>query len=89
MSQQMGRLAMREEGGFWNAYYATTGTMEGAILLGSIRMQFVARPERKAEFMAMMREAVGDVLEGITGVRPVWPEPDGRRAPEHERAGRA
>lgn len=39
--------------------------------------------------MAMMREAVGDILEGITGARPVWPDPDGQRAPERERAGRA
>lgn len=89
MDQQLGRLAMREEGGFWSAYYAMPGSMEGAVLLGTIRMRFVARPERKVEFMAMMREAVGDILEGITGARPVWPDPDGQRAPERERAGRA
>jgi hypothetical protein len=85
--QKIGRLAMRHEGNFWNAYYALPGTMEGAILLGSIAMKFVQDAERKAAFMHLMREAVSDILEEQTGVRPTWPEPEGQTAPEHERSG--
>lgn len=85
--QQIGRLAMRHEGNFWNAYYAMPGTMEGAILLGSIQMRFVQDSARKDAFMAMMREAVSDILEEATGTRPTWPEPHGQSAPESERSG--
>lgn len=86
--QQIGRLAMRHEGEFWNAYYAMPGTMTGAILLGSIQMKFVEEKTRKDAFMNLMREAVADILEAAVGTRPSWP--DGPRpAPEHERAGHA
>jgi hypothetical protein len=89
VSQQIGRLAMRHEGAMWNAYYARTGTMDGAILLGSIAMRFVVKdPARKSAFMDMMREAVADLIEDETGQRPTWPE-DPRRAPESERSGHA
>lgn len=84
-SAQVGRLALRQEGGFWNAYYAQTGTMAGAFLLGSIDLQFVQSQERKDAFVALMREAVGDLIEKATGIRPIWGGLE--RAPEHERAG--
>jgi hypothetical protein len=85
---EAGRLALREEGECWNAYYAMPGTMVGAIFLGSIRMGIVRdRPRRRAQFMALMREAVGDILKEVTGSRPVsWDE---REAPEDERSGNA
>ena len=86
-AQKVGRLAMRHEGANWNAYYAMPGTMEGAIPLGSIAMRFVVdHPERKAAFMELMKEAVSDLLEELTGNRPTWPE-GAHAAPEHERAG--
>jgi hypothetical protein len=82
----IGRLAMRHEGKFWNAYYALPNTMDGAILLGSIAMRFVANPDRKERFMAMMKEAVSDIIAERTGATPTWP--DGPQpAPQHERAG--
>lgn len=85
--QQIGRLAMRHEGEWWNAYYALTDTMEGAALLGSIRMTLVADPKRKHAFMDLMRDAVGALLKDATGVSPGW---GGEHpAPEHERAGNA
>ncbi len=85
--QKVGRLAMRHEGANWNAYYALPDSMAGAILLGSIAMQFVAHsPERKEAFIGLMREAVADILEEFTGHRPTFP--DGPQpAPQHERAG--
>lgn len=89
-TEQIGRLAMRHEGDNWNAYYAMPGTMDGAVLLGSIRMGcIVGRRERRDAFMALMREVVGDILEDKLGVRPTWPKPSGEPAPEHERAGHA
>lgn len=87
--QKMGRLAFRGEGKSWNCYYALPGTMEGALFLGSIALRFVDSPERKAQFMAVMRECFSDVMEDITGHRPTWPDPDGLPAPEAERTREA
>jgi hypothetical protein len=81
------RLALREEGEFWNAYFAKQGTMKDAILLGSIRLSLVRAPDRKEQFMALMRGVFADMLKEVTGQRPVWPEPGGRPAPESERSG--
>lgn len=84
---KIGRLAMRHEGEWWNAYYAMPDTMEGAILLGSMRIRFV-KGSRKERFMALMREGVADLIEENTGQRPTWPE-GATRAPEAERSGHA
>jgi hypothetical protein len=40
--------------------------------------------DRRLDFMEMMRDVIGDVLEERFGVRPTWPDPP-RTAPEHER----
>jgi hypothetical protein len=85
---KMGRLAMRVEGDFWYAYYAMPNSMEEAIWLGCIRMQFVMDAKRKQLFMDLMKSAVADILEDATGERPVWPSPP-QRAPENERGGSA
>lgn len=80
---QIGRLALREEGHLWVAYYALTESMDGALMLGSIQLRFVDDPIRRQAFMALMMEAVGDIIEEKTGVRPQWNVP--QPAPEHER----
>jgi hypothetical protein len=86
--KKIGRLALRVEGTFWNAYYAMPNTMDGAILLGSIAMRFVEDKTRKAIFMGLMKEAVADLIEEVTGERPIFP--DGEiPAPAHERGGNA
>jgi len=82
---KMGRLAMRHEGAFWNAYYALPGTMKGAVLLGSIALRFVNTEERRQIFMGLMIAAVSDLIEEKMGVRPDWDEPT--PGPENERAG--
>ena len=86
--QQMGRLAMRVEGDWWVAYYALPETMKDALELGRIRMAIVQDWQAKELFMAIMRDAVTAIIRDQTGVKPEWPEPHGRPAPEHERAGR-
>lgn len=84
--KQIGRLAMRQEGQNWNAYYALPSTMDDAVFLGSIRLKAVTgNDERKAAFIEMMRGVVSDIIEQETGVRPGWAQP--YAAPEHERAG--
>lgn len=84
-----GRLALREDGDFWKAYYAKSDTMDGAILLGMIRLAFVLdNPTRKREFMLLMQAATTDMLREFTGgVRIAWPEPP-QPAPRHERGVR-
>lgn len=83
---QIGRLAMRQEGDNWNAYYALPDTMHEPIFLGSIRMGAVTvNTERKQAFMMMMRDIVSDLIEEKTGIRPTWGGP--QTAPEHERSG--
>lgn len=84
--QLIGRLAMRQEGNTWNAYYGLPDNIEDPVFLGSICMSAVVNnPDRKAAFMEMMRDIVSDIIEEETGVRPTWTGPVG--APEHERAG--
>lgn len=87
LTAKVGRLAMRQEGANWNAYYAMPDSMDGAIFLGSIGMRFIVdNPDRKNAFMDFMRDAVSDLIEEVTGVRPTWPEGP-HAAPERERAG--
>ena len=82
----VGRLAMRVEGEWWNAYFAKADTMEGALLLASIRMRFVdGNRERKDMFLDLMREAMADMLQEVFHHRPTWNEPED--APESERSG--
>lgn len=85
--RQVGRLALREEGTNWVAYYALTDTLEGAIFLGSIAMRFVQVEEQKKRFMDLMRDCLSDLMEEKFGVRPKWGGP--QRAPESERSGSA
>ena len=73
--QQVGRLAMRVEGDFWRAYYAMPGTMEGALLLGSIAMGAVQREGPK-----------GGLHGADAGCRRRPPRRAGRHAAGLERA---
>ena len=91
--KKMGRLALRREGKWWAAYYAMPDTMDRALALGRIRMTLVEgdterHRRNKQGFMDLMRDAVSDLIEVGSGVRPEWP--DGPQpAPEHERSGEA
>lgn len=82
------RLALRHESPFWNAYIAESGTMDGAVLIGSIAMAAVINnPDRKEAFMQMMRETMEEVLLDILGMKATG-EYDVVKAPAHERRGR-
>lgn len=84
---EIGRLALRVEGEFWNAYWAPRqDSMEGAILLASIRMSLVADGSPvKGEFMELAKNGFSQVVRDITGGQIArWNEP--RPAPERERS---
>lgn len=83
--KQIGRLALRQEGNFWKAYYALPDTMDDPVLLGSITMKAHEHQERREAFVDLMREVVGDLLEEQIGERPTWGGEE--QAPESEKAG--
>ncbi|MFW2541504.1 hypothetical protein ACN2XU_02600 [Primorskyibacter sp. 2E107] len=86
---QSGHLAMRVQGNLWVAYYAKPDTMKDALFLGSIQMAYVQDESAKQIFMALMRDAVSEIIRSHTGQTAIWPEPDGWPAPQHEQGGRA
>ena len=81
---EMGRLAFREEGEYWNAYFARQETMDDAILIGSIRMSVALRHrDIKKQFMNLMLATFDEVCQEVVGRKPEWRDPV--TAPEHER----
>jgi hypothetical protein len=74
---QVGRLAFREEGEYWNAYFAAEHTMDGALLLGSIRLGVA----RHSLHRLQLRPSV-DIKRGKIRMRfqllPVRDGPEGR-----------
>jgi hypothetical protein len=82
---QFGRLAIRAEGNFVNAYYAMPDTMKGATLLFSVNRSAALRPGVHEKILDLGRQIVGEIVFEISGVRPLWGGPEA--APEHERAG--
>jgi hypothetical protein len=84
---EIGRLAFRQEGAWWNAYWAPRqDTMDGAVLMGTVRIH-LAKGNAKAGFMLAMQEAFDVACKDVTGETPVWG--DERAAPESERSGHA
>jgi hypothetical protein len=85
--QEVGRLALRHEGTWWNAYWAKhQDSMNDAVLLGSIRMS-LAHGAAKDAFVGTMTLAFDQIVHEVVGQTPEWSEP--HAAPEHEKAGNA
>jgi hypothetical protein len=82
------RLALRQEGDWWNAYIAQQDTMTDAHLIGSILIGPV-RGDRKLKqrFMDLMTDVMAMAVEEITGRKPDHTEV--QEAPESERSGNA
>ncbi len=80
------RIALREEGTFWNAYLALSDSMDGAKLIGSIMMGAVRKDaDIKAAFQLLMKQVLANAVEEVTGSPPdKW---EIMPAPESERAG--
>lgn len=69
-AEKIGRLALRHEGSWWNAYYAMPDTMQGAILVAKIRFTAVdGKPARRDAFIALAREAIGDTSSSRRSAR--------------------
>jgi hypothetical protein len=85
MKAQIGRLALRDEGEFWVAYFARSqDSMDGAIKLGSIRMSIVRGDRQmKQRFMELMQISYEQAVIDVTGQIPTWGKPTA--APENER----
>jgi hypothetical protein len=64
-------LAIRKEAEWWNAYYTCHENLLDAELIGAIQTQFVASPERKEAFRALMQEIVEDLIRQATGALPI------------------
>jgi hypothetical protein len=84
MTKEIGRLAMREEGNVWIAYWAMPGTIRGAVKLGEIAMDIVQDESRKQAFMDIFKSYIADSLERNLGTRPSLFET--QPAPESERS---
>jgi hypothetical protein len=84
---KVGRLAFRQEGEFWNAYWAPNQhNLNKAILIGCIRLNTVKGQVRE-DFMQLMQNAFNVIVEDIMDETPVWSKP--KTAPENERSGNA
>jgi hypothetical protein len=84
---EIGRLALRKEGEFWNAYWSSSPhNLDKALLIGCIRLNCMTDKIRE-NFMEMMKDAFAVHVENITGETPTWSAP--RTAPENERGGNA
>jgi len=82
----VGRIAFRHEGEFWNAYWAPQMySMEGAVLLATIRMNLVdGSSVMRDQFMMLAKAAFSVVVKDITNQHIVaWKDPI--PAPENER----
>jgi hypothetical protein len=85
---EVGRLALRVEGEWWNGYWAPRqDSMAGAIHIGSVRLGLAQNPKVKQTFIDLMTTAFGVAVKDATGLTATWGEP--REAPESERAGNA
>lgn len=81
------RLAIRGEGESVNAYLAQANSMEGAMLLGSMKRKVCERyPDIFNEWKGLMARVVSRTAHEVLGVEPRMVE---EAAPLHERAGRA
>jgi hypothetical protein len=88
--QEIGRIALRAEGDMWNGYWAPRqDTMDGALLLASIRLSAVGsnHPDRKLEFIELVQRLFADAVQDSIGQQLTWNDP--KPAPERERSGSA
>lgn len=79
------RLAIRREGKYVNAYLAQIGTMDDAVLLGSILHRLAQNADYFDAWKACMKHGFGIAIEEVTGGTIASFEE--RPGPEHERSG--
>ncbi len=83
MNKLKNRVALREEGEYWNAYLAQINTMEDSLLVASIRLDIVYNdPIAKNAFMELAKHIMKNTLESIGAEVTRW---DLKSAPDHEK----
>lgn len=80
------RLAFRTEGDFVNCYFTRRETMEGALLLGSMKVT-ICQKGFFEPWTELMQQILAKAVLDSTGIEKVTMMREA--APEHERAGRA
>lgn len=72
---QLGRLIIKREGHFWNAYHVVSDKTENSNLIGSICIGAVVNnAEMRDAFKAMMISVVSEAIKEITGTVPIMKE---------------
>ncbi len=79
MSREIGRIAYREEGTSWNAYWKSQDG--GLVWLGSIARRFVDDADRRERFMTLMQDSVAAMFKETSGAKVQFKR---RAAPENE-----
>ena len=81
------RIAFRSEGEYVNAYFAELHTMDGAILVASVRAVALEQTPGAFEgYRALMRKILDKALQDLGLPVAEWTTGP---APEHERTGNA
>jgi hypothetical protein len=82
------RLALRQEGHFYNAYLAMADTMDNAKLIGSVAFGAVQKDRQlRDDFQALMQRVMEQAIVDVTGQEPTeWITSP---APKSERSGNA
>lgn len=84
------RIAIRDEGEFVNGYFAGLDSMDGALLLLSIRRASMSKtPGAFEAFQALLELMMSEAITAKLGIPPDGISYDVEPAPEHEKAGHA
>lgn len=63
----VGRLAMRQEGKIWQAYWADQDTVQGAIPIANILISLVSTEESKQAFIECLTRCLQPKIEDSVG----------------------
>lgn len=74
----IGRLALRQEGDYWVAYWAHADTMDDATALGSLHMRVAREPEISGAFVELMKATLAHVMWETAGAKVSWSNEVGR-----------
>jgi len=71
-----GRLALREQDGWWVCYWAKLDTMEGASEIARVRLALIHdEPLVKQSFINFCKQAFEVAAREALGTMPEWPKP--------------
>lgn len=84
--EQIGKLSMRHEGAFWNAYYAEKD--KEPVFLGGVAVLFTESSRRRQrQFMELMQDCLADLVRAKYGVVIEFDQPQVLGKPDEFRGG--